>query len=351
MAFLKIDHVKIVGISACVPKLSEENLNNPVFLPNNGEDFIKTTGIKAKRIASPDVCTSDLCFVAADKLLDDLKWDRSEVDVLLVVTQTPDYILPVTSALLQSRLRLSEECLGIDSPLGCSGYVYGMANIGAVMSSGKLRKGLLCVGDTPSKSVSPTDKSTQPLFGDAGAVTAFEYDETAEPIYFHLGTDGSGYQSIIIPHGGYRNPTSLASFEIKNYGDGIDRNSCQLELDGMDVFSFGISKAPKTVNALLDKYAIVKEEVDYFVFHQANMMMNKMIAKKLKLPEEKVPYSLSSYGNTSSATIPLTMVSELKENLQQKKLSWIFCGFGVGLSWGTVFAKTENLVCPDIIEI
>lgn len=352
MAAFKIEHIKISGIAACIPETIQSNIDNPVFLPNSAEDFINTTGVLERRVADCDVCTSDMCYAAAEKLLDELKWDRSEVDVIMFVSQTPDYILPVTSAILQDRLHFSNECLAIDMPLGCSGYVYGIANISSIMSAGKLRKGILCVGDTPSKTVSLKDKSTQPLFGDAGTVTAFEYSETASPMLFHLGTDGSGYKTIIIPHGGYRNPVNENSFGTRKIAEGIERNSCQLALDGMDVFSFGISQAPKTVNALLQHFGLNKEDTDFFVFHQANMMMNKMIAKKLNLPAEKVPHSLKRFGNTSSASIPLTIISELRENCtSHEKIKWIFCGFGVGLSWGTVYVETAGLVCPEIIEI
>jgi 3-oxoacyl-[acyl-carrier-protein] synthase-3 len=348
----KIEQVRIAGIAACVPKTKRENIDNPVFLPNSGESFIKMTGVSEVRIADKSICTSDLCYAAAEKLLKELKWDRAEVDVIVFVSQTPDYLLPVTSATLQNKLGLSTGCLAIDIPLGCSGYVYGIMNIASMMSAGKLRKGLLCVGDTLSKITSVKDKSTQPLFGDGSAVTAFEYSEKAAPMLFDMGTDGSGYRAIIVPDGGARSPFNQESLLMKQTADGIERNSCQLELDGMDVFSFGVSQAPKTVNSLLTHFILDKDDVDYFVFHQANRMMNEIVAKKLKLPAAKVPYSLKKFGNTSSATIPLTMVSELRETcINASPTKWIFCGFGVGLSWGTVYAETANLVCPEIIEI
>ncbi|MBL7768550.1 MAG: hypothetical protein JNK20_06235 [Flavipsychrobacter sp.] len=247
-------------------------------------------------------------------------------------------------------MKLSKECLAIDIPLGCSGFVYGMSVICSLLQTGHLKRGLLLVGDTLSKSISHLDKSCHPLFGDAGAVAAFEYAADAAPMNFHLGSDGSGYKAIIIPDGGSRSPVVSESLVMEEITDGISRNRCQLVLDGMDVFSFGISQAPKTVNALLQHFSIDINTIDYFVFHQANLKMNKMIAKKLKLPENKVPYSLKDYGNTSSATIPLTILDQLKEQ-KDKVTNWLFCGFGVGLSWGSVVLSTDSLVTTDIIEL
>lgn len=351
MALLKIDNVRFTGISACVPENIERNEDYGLLSKSAIEEFIATTGIKQKRKANSKTCTSDLCIAAAEKLISDLKWDKAEIEIVVFVSQSLDYILPISSAIIQDKLGLSKECIALDIPLGCSGYTYGISVIASMMSTGKLKKGLLLVGDVLSKLVSVNDKSTYPLFGDAGSATAFEYSIDAAPLFFHLGTDGSGYKAIIIPDGGGRNPVTNNSLAEKQVENGISRTNCHIALDGMDVFSFGITQAPKTVKQLIEGYNLDKESVDYFVFHQANMMMNKMIAKKLKLPEEKVPYSLEKFGNTSSASIPITIVSELKDMLDaggRRKL--IMCGFGVGLSWATLYAELDNVHCSDIIE-
>jgi 3-oxoacyl-[acyl-carrier-protein] synthase-3 len=226
-----------------------------------------------------------------------------------------------------------------------------MQVVTSLLSHGELKKGLLLVGDTTLKPCSPEDKSTYPLFGDAGTATALEYDNTATGFKFHTAADGTGFEAIIIPDGGYRNETQLSSFEMIEFEPGIKRNRLQTVLDGMSVFSFGISKAPESIRMLAENYRIDIEQVDYFLFHQANLFMNEKIRKKLKLPNGKVPYSLKNYGNTSSATIPLTMISELKDKLQKEHLNLIACGFGVGLSWGTVQFFTDRIICSDIIEI
>lgn len=350
MANFSINNVALRGVSACVPKNMEENINYRHVSKEEILKFIEATGVKERRVATPNVCTSDLCYEAAKKLIVDLNWDKESIEIIIFVSQTADYILPITAAILQDRLGLPKEIIAFDIPLGCSGYVYGISSISSMMSAAGLKRGLLLVGDTISKFVSNKDKSTAPLFGDAGTATAFEFDTTAAPIFINLGTDGSGYKSIIMPDGGSRNKLTEASFESQIIDVGIERNNCQLALDGMDVFSFGISQAPKTVNALIDHFKIDKDKIDYYLFHQANKKMNKMIAKKLKLSDEKVTYSLEMFGNTSSASIPLTMVSEISQKLGSLHLSILMCGFGVGLSWGSIYLNTSNLTCPAIIE-
>lgn len=351
MATFRIPNVKLVGISACVPKKIISNSKHPYFSEEQMSAFISSTGVNERRIAESSQTTADFCLEAAEDLIKKLAWDKSEIDVLIFVSQTADYKLPVTSAILQDRLGLPTTCLAMDIPLGCSGYVYGISSIASLLSLGPLKKGLLLVGETNSKVVSPYDKSTEPLFGDAGTASAFIYDPTSEPIPFDLGTDGSGYKAIIIPAGGSRNLADEKAMEYVKVEEGITRNQCSLVMDGMDVFSFGISKAPANVKDLLTYANRDIESIDYFVFHQANLFMNNKITKKLKIPSEKVPYTLGKFGNTSSATIPLTIVSELKDSLTNSKADVLCCGFGVGLSWGSCILNTENLVINDIREI
>lgn len=351
MAAFSVNNVAIRGISCCVPKNTERNIDLDILTEEEIQKFIEVTGVEERRIVTNKVCTSDLCCEAAEKLVNDLSWNKEEIEILVFVSQTADYTLPVSAAILQDRLGLSTNCIAFDVPLGCSGYVYGLSIIAGMMKACGLKKGLLLAGDTSSKLLSKTDKSTVPLFGDGGSATAFEFDEKAESILFDLGTDGSGYKAIIVNDGGSRNRVNADSLVYQTISPGIERNGCQLILDGMDVFGFGISQAPKTVNKLIDTFEIDKNNIDHFVFHQANLMMNKMIVKKLKLPIEKVPYSLKEFGNTSSATIPLTIVTQLQSALQNKVQNLIVCGFGVGLSWGTAKITLDNVMISDLIEI
>ncbi len=352
MAFLEIKNVAIRGIAACVPKEIVEN--SLVYEEKWGgyENFVSATGIAKHRNSRKDVCASDLCVEATEGLIKELGWEKTEVDAIVFVTQTPDYYsVPATSCLIQDKLGLPKSCYTLDISLGCSGWVYAMTVISSLMQNGTIKRGLLLAGDTPSKFCSEDDKSTYPLFGDAGTVTALEYSEIASPIRFAMYTDGSGYEAINLRAGGYRNPVTRESFEVKNHGDGKDRCDLQLEMDGESVFVFGISQAPKAIKALAANYEIDLDAVDLFTFHQANLFMNEKIRKKLKIDTEKVPYSMQEFGNTSCASIPLTLVTRRAEQLRNEKVKHIACGFGVGLSWGAVSFETENLIIPDLKEL
>ena len=353
MATLQIKNVNIKGIAACVPSHIEDNKQSHIF--NNEEEaakFIDVTGIEFRRtVNGRDICTSDMCYEAAIKLMESLEWQTTEIDCLIFVSQTPDYILPATACILQGRLGLSIDCYAMDISSGCSGWIYGLSAISSLLSPGSMKKGLLLVGDTTTITKSRKDKSTYPLFGDAGTATAIEFEEGAEGIKFHLGTDGKGYEAIMIPDGGFRNFVTPESFIEEEVEPGIFRNRLHSILNGPAVFTFGLTKAPKSVNSLLEKFSITKDEIDYFVFHKANLFMNEKIRTKLKIEKEKVPYSLEEYGNTSSASIPLTIVSRLNNELSNNSKRLLVCAFGVGLSWGSAVFNTNNLVCVPVIEI
>ena len=353
MAFQENKNVKIVGISACVPKNVEDNRELSLLGDENDiKRFIDTTGIVTRHtVGNQNICTSDLCFEAAEKLIDELNWNKDEIDCLIFVTQTPDYVLPSTACILQGRLGLSKDCFTMEISQGCSGWVYGLSTITSLLSSGNMKKALLLVGDTVTVTKSKVDKSTYPLFGDAGTATAIEYELGHEGMKFNMGTDGEKYESIIIRDGGYRNPFSKESLEVKEREPGVFRNNLQSFLHGQNVFIFGITRVPRTIRALMEMYQIDADKIDHYVFHQANLLMTEKIRKKLKVEPEKVPYSLDEFGNTSSASIPLTIVTRLNEKLKEGESKILACGFGVGLSWGTVIFDTKNLVCPELIEL
>ena len=344
MAFLQYKNVKIAGISAGVPRKKICNLD----LPSASKDydsaaFVEATGVLERRV--DDYTTSDLCIPAAEQLIADLGWQKEEIDGVIFVSQTTDYYLPATACIVQDKLGLSKECYAEDVVLGCSGWVYGLSNAVALMSGGGMKKVLLMAGDA-KRHVETNDA----LFGYAGTVTALEYEEGNEGFQFHFGTDGSGYDAIIIPDGGCRNQVCAQSFEMEEFESKM-YNRLQTRMKGMDVFSFGISTAPKTIKKLAEHFGFDYQDADYYVFHQANMKMNNMIVKKLKLPQEKVPSCMLHFGNTSSASIPLTIVTQIREQVMEKPTKFICCGFGVGLSWGTVAFKTENLVISELVEI
>lgn len=349
MSFLSFKNVRIAGISAGVPKRIISNFNliqgEDISSDYTPEAFVETTGVKERR-CSETLCTSDLCFAAAERLIADLGWERSEIDALIFVSQTADYFLPATACILQDRLGLSKECFAEDIALGCSGWVYGLSTVASLVSSGSIKKALLLAGDAKKRAAMKRD----PLFGDAGTATAIEYSEGAEDIRFHLGTDGSGFDAIIVPDGGSRNQVSEKSFELKEH-EGKRIHNLQSRMKGMDVFSFGITTAPKSIKKLAEHFAFDYLDYDYYVFHQANMKMNNQIIKKLKLDESKVPSCMYQFGNTSSASIPMTIVSQLYGRLKNRTTKYICCGFGVGLSWGTVAFSTSDLIISELVEV
>lgn len=349
MAFLNIKNVAIKGLSACVPIVKD--CVSDIYKWGGVNAFRESTGINSRRRSDDSTTSADLCQAAAERLISDLNWNKDEIEAIVFVSQTPDHILPATSCLLQEKLGLSKDCYAIDISLGCSGWVYALSVAAALMQNGCIKKGLLLAGDTITKLCSSDDKSTFPLFGDAGTATALEHDESSSGFKFIFNTDGSGSETIIIRDGGYRNQVSESSLEYREKGEGIRSRDIDLELDGMNVFSFGMTKAPKSVRQLCEHFNIDMDTVDLFVFHQANMMMNEMIRKKLKLPKEKVPYCMDEYGNTSCASIPLDLVTREADRLRSGKVNQIACGFGVGLSWGSVYYETDRIIIPELIEI
>ncbi len=352
MPFFNIENVKMVGVSACVPKNIEDNISYPYFAEGEAERVIASTGIKQRRIANSETTSSDLCFEAADKLLEELKWNREEVGCLIYVSQTPDYILPATSCILQKRLGLSQNCLVLDLSIGCPGWIYGMNMISSLMSHGSIVKGLLLVGETPSKYKSYKDKSSWPLFGDAGTATALEFDKQAEPLQFFIAADGYSYESIIIKEGGFRFPFRHESLEEKEDNDGMVRNALQSRMDGMSVFAFGLKQGPAAIKELSSHFSIDINAIDFLFIHQANMYMNEKIRKKIGISLEKVPYSLDVFGNTSCATIPLTMVVGAGLDKFRNGFSDnLACAFGVGLTWGSLYFKTDKIKIPELMEI
>lgn len=350
MAFIQFKNVRIAGISAGVPKFVASNLTpskeDGVSSEYSPEAFVEATGVLERHVSNT-LTTSDLCFEAAEKLISDLQWDKSEIEAIVFVSQTADYVLPATACILQDRLGLSRECYAEDVALGCSGWVYGLSNVVSLVSTGAIKKALLLAGDAKKRAKGSLD----PLFGHAGTATAIEYSEGANGFKFHFGTDGSGYDAIIMPDGGSRNQVSAESFKLEEV-EGKQMHRLQTHMKGMDVFSFGITTAPKSVKKLAERYEFNYLDADYVIFHQANMKMNNQIVKKLKLDPERVPSCMYRFGNTSSASIPLTIVTQLKGKFENRPTKFICCGFGVGLSWGTVaFVSDDKTVISELVEV
>jgi 3-oxoacyl-[acyl-carrier-protein] synthase-3 len=344
-------NIEIISIACCVPSTRVRNVDSEYFSTEEAKKFIDTTGVSEYRVASENITTSDLGLVAAESLFKNSSVNKNEIDVLVFVSQTPDYnCVPNTSTILQHKLNLNDSCVCFDVPLGCSGYTYGIQIISAFLQLNNFRYGILIAGDTPSKTVGKRDKSSAMLFGDAASATLIKRTDN-KVIFFNNGTDGSGYKSIIIEDGGFRNPVSHASFFDIDHGKSIVHNKLQLHLDGLEVFSFGINRAPKSIEDLLFFSGFKIDDVDFFIMHQANLLMNEMIRKKIKIPTEKTLYSLSKFGNTSSASIPLTIVANRDKFESSKNYKCLLSGFGVGLSWNSILVEINKKSVLKLTEL
>lgn len=346
MSALTTKHVKIVGMSACVPSRVEENIGLPIFSSREeAEKVIASTGIERRRMCDEGVTASDLSAKAVLKLLDDMHWDSGSVDCLFYVCTSRDYIAPQTACILQNRLGLRMDCFVMDLPLGCSGWVYGMSVITSMMQTGAFKRGLLIAAETNTKNRSMKDRTVRPLFGDAATVTALEYDPNWEyPCNFVFGVDGAGATAIMAKFGGMRNPTTLESLQEQEVEPGVVRRGVDMEVKGMDVFGFAIKRPPASLKELVAAFNIDIDSIDFLYLHQANKFIDEKIRKSLKVPPEKVPYCIHDFGNVTSASIPLTMVTQSAAALAGEARHCIACGFGVGLAWASMEFHAGNLV-------
>ncbi len=346
-----VNGTRIVGIASALPVAVE-----PVaaYEDRFGAEAVgkisSSTGVRSRHVAGT-ICTSDLCAAAAEQLLDGCSVQADTIDTIIFVTQTPDYVLPATACILQHRLGVPVSAAAFDVNLGCSGYVYGLWLAASLISGGGARRVLLLVGDTINRVVSSEDRSVALLFGDAGTATLLEADEQAEPLLFVLGTDGSGEKNLIVPHGGFRHRADNASFLKIERESGNKRSESDLYMNGAEIFSFTLARVPAMVSAVMKAAKASMDDVDGFVFHQANRFMMKHLAKRMSIPEEKLVVGLEHYGNTSSASIPLALCTEMAGRLRTSSSRLLLAGFGVGYSWAGCIASLDKLTIPEITYV
>lgn len=352
MGLLAFKNVGIKGLSAAIPKNIINNYDfDKYFSKEDIKNIIDKIGVKQRRFATDSTCSSDLCYAAAEKLLTEMNVNKQEIDLLIFISQTPDYRMPATSLLLQERLGLNTSTISFDINLGCSAFLYGLAVTYSMISSGVVNKALVLDGETRSKVYSLKDRKTGFLFGDGGVAALIEKGEGFGDSWFSLNSDGSRADLIKVPAGGYRKMSSSETVTEKIIDDyGNIRSEEQGYMKGADVFNFVIREVPKDFYRLLEFSGYEIFDIDYFVFHQANSYINGFLAKKLKLQKSKIPSTIEKYGNTSSVSIPLTIVSELKENLSGLK-RLLLSGFGVGLTWGTSIIDVEDCYIGEIVEV
>ncbi len=347
MAIFNIPNIAIKGLVASVPKNKVENKTYPYHSKIEKEQFEATTGIKNRRVVSKGQTALDLCIAATQRLMEELKWEPNDIQLLIFVTQTPDYKFPGNAPIAQDRLSLNKNTIAFDVNLGCSGYVYGLSIIASLLSNIK-GKALLLVGDVSTLYLNEKDKTTAPLFSDAGSASAIEYNTQLKDIIFNLQTDGSGYNAIICKNGGAKNVTTHQSLDIDVK---TGRRPIDMKLNGIDVFNFSRREVIPNIKELLIASDKKINEIDFLLLHQANKFMNDFIIKKLNIFPYKAPSSLEEYGNTSSASIPLTIATKLRISTFSKSKNVLLSGFGVGFSWASCIISIENLKCLELIEV
>ena len=350
MARVSFDDVEIRGI---VTTCGDKELKIEDEAQNFGYDerllkrVKKSMGFNSRYVvSSPNICTSDLCYESAKRLFRGLDIEPSSIDALIFVTQTPDFKAPSSAIILQDRLGLSTDTIAFDINLGCSGFINGLYTAYSMIHSG-LERVLLCVGDVASNFAYEKDKNLTPLMGDAGSAILLERGSSKS--YFVLHSDGSGYEHLIIPAGGCRNPITPEALEPKEREDGSIRRDIDMYMNGGEIFNFTIKVVPKMFDELFEFANLTKDEIDYFVLHQANRYILQNIAKRLSIDESRLPMqTVTKYGNQNSASIPGTINGFLSDKFSNEPLKSLFAGFGIGLSWGACIVDTSSIYAPPI---
>lgn len=352
MAFLNFHGIGITAMAGAVPKRVIKNLEYTEFFPEDQvREVVEKVGVYERRFADEQTCSSDLCFAAAQKLIIDNNINREEIDLLVFVSQTPDYRMPATSITLQHRLGLSQSCIAFDVNLGCSAFIYGMSIVYSMMQTGAIRKALLLDGETRSKVYGPRDRRSAFIFGDGGVAALVERDVKFGETTLSLNSDGSRADLIMIKAGGYRHMSTSETLKeriVDEYGN--MRSDEQGYMKGGDVFNFVIREIPRDIKNTISLSGKTVDDIDFFCFHQANNFINSYIAKKMKLDLSKIPHTIEKFGNTSSVSVPITIVSELKNKLEGKK-TLMLSAFGVGMTWATGIVSFVDTKISDIVEV
>lgn len=351
MSVFALPNVRLLGVATAVPARRAPIEPSQMVGPDDLNKIIAATGVKSRHVAASEVCASDLCAGAARRLMEKLGWEASSVDLILFVSQTPDFVMPATACSLHGRLGLAKSCGAFDINLGCSGYVYGLSIAGMHIHSRAARRVLLLVGDTISKVASDRDRSVAFLFGDAGSATALDFSAAETPIHFVTGSDGAGARHLQIPAGMFRTPSTEQTRAQQSRESGNLRSDEQLYMNGPEIFNFTIREVPPLVNTLLNASGWGVNDIDYVVMHQANRFMLDYLVKRMKLPADKVIMALEEYGNTSSASIPLAICNSLSARLARAPARILLVGFGVGFSWGAAAIDLKSLQVEPVFEM
>ena len=323
-------------VAYCLPEkvVTNEAIVND-FPEWSVEKISEKVGVNQRHVAAEDETATDLAEKAAIKLIEENNIDKDIIDFVILCTQSPDYFLPTSACLLQTRLGLRQDIGAFDFNLGCSGYVYGLSIAKGLIAGGIAENVLLLTAETYNKYLHPKDKGNRTIFGDAASATLVSVDGEAEVLDFALGTNGKGANNLIVKSGASRMPENQNDLTFDKNGNPV--SSDYLFMNGAQIFAFTQRNVPKVINEVLEKNNLAKEDIDMFVLHQANRYMLDFLRNKMEIPEDKFYIFMENVGNTVSNSIPLCLVEARKEN--RLKGNVLLCGFGVGYSWGAVILK------------
>jgi len=349
MGLLTFNGIGVKAICAVVPHTVRRTIEQKTYFDDKHLcDFVKNTGIIERRIASEKQTSSDLCCSAAEVLFDRFLPDRGKIGALLFVSQTPDYRQPATSNVMQARLHLDNEIFTQDMNYACSGFIYGLIAAYSLCKSG-IDNILLCVGDTPSKFSSLKDSSTALMFGDAGTACIIGSDAKFGNSYFSFNSDGNEFNSVNIPGGGYRIMSSIGTLTPFEDADGNEKSLEQMHMDGLSVFSYSVRAMTSDVKKILEYSGLSVLDVDEIVLHQANQFLNQKVSKKLGIDYFKTLRSIEKYGNTSSASIPLTISENCGVTMANKTI--LFTAIGAAFTWASGIIKFCDLQNYGVSEL
>jgi len=329
-------HSSIQFIEYYLPEKVLTNKDLEELFPEwNATKISEKIGINQRHISSSEQTSVDLAYEAANKVFS--KFEKSKIDFLLLCTQSPDYYLPASACVLQSKLGLRTNIGALDFNQGCSGYIYGLSLAKGLISSNIAQNVLLITSETYSKFIYSKDKSNRSIFGDGAAATIISGSNEQKIFNFDLGTNGDGMNNLIVPNGGLRVPFDCNPIEISDSSS--TRTNNHLYMNGPEIFNFTIDNVPITVDSCLKKNNILIDEIDFVIFHQANKYMLNHLRKKMRIPENKFYINLENTGNTVSSTIPIALKDAINKNLVKKGDKILLVGFGVGYSWGSTIIQ------------
>lgn len=354
MAKSIIKNMQITGISVVLGENKKYFKDEPLWWGGNEiqrKKLQSVIGFDTTFVANESTTTADLCEAASLNIIKALGIEFSSIEAIVSITQTPDYPMPGNAHILHKNLGLNKGCIALDVQFGCSGFVYGLYIAGMLVNSG-LKRILLVAGDTLSKCINKKDKATAPIFSDAGSAIIIDFNKNASDSYFVLKSDGNGWEYLCKKAGGYKIPNSDSTRIEFSDENGNVRNAENFYMNGAEVFNFTLTEQPQLLNEILDFANLTKDEIDYFVFHQANVYIVETLLKKQRIPFEKAPSKIfSKYGNQNAASIPNAICEELSDKFSERK-KVLMQGFGIGLSWGACIADFDNVLClkPQIYK-